>query len=319
MNNVLIPDKASRSQAIETQVLENRHKHIPDISFERLLNISSILSPFTALYELPAQTATLLNSTSSLYDLSIYTSKAKEKNIAITPGTRESIDFPIRPPFMSYPNYFSPPSPLDIALARYLNPSLHFIRPEISSFSYHVNEYPSLDSTSPQFSVGMECQQDSPTKNCLIHYEGKEENKKKSPAYKGSCPGKAKRKKRKAVNLPKRPLSAYNIFFKDEREKILSEIPDRKMAREDHNERYGRKCRHGKISFECLAKEIGQRWQSLEPRRIEHYKALASKDMMRYKNDKEKCQERREETNTSSEKLNNTLQHVDEDSLIFPK
>ena len=39
----------------------------------------------------------------------------------------------------------------------------------------------------------------------------------------------------------------------------------------------------GKIGFENLAKIIGQRWQKLEPDRIDHYKKLAAVDMKRYK------------------------------------
>jgi hypothetical protein len=100
MNNVLIPDKTIQSQAIEIQVLENRDKQIHNIKFQRLLNILPILGSCTPLHELPAQTAPLLNSMSSLYDFITFTSKVKEQNIVKAAGTLELIDFPIWPPYI---------------------------------------------------------------------------------------------------------------------------------------------------------------------------------------------------------------------------
>ena len=106
---------------------------------------------------------------------------------------------------------------------------------------------------------------------------------------------KKKNVRKKHKDKPKRPLSAYNLFFKDERKKILESIPAKNEDGEDIEEkpdeegdeddkgRKRKKAPHGKIGFENLAKIIGQRWQKLESDRIEHYKKLAAKDMKRYK------------------------------------
>mmetsp|Transcript_17316 Transcript_17316/g.20035 ORF Transcript_17316/g.20035 Transcript_17316/m.20035 type:complete len:662 (+) Transcript_17316:232-2217(+) len=44
---------------------------------------------------------------------------------------------------------------------------------------------------------------------------------------------------------------------------------------------------HGKIGFENLAKTIGERWSSIDPEKLAHYKKLANEDMVRYKKDME--------------------------------
>lgn len=115
----------------------------------------------------------------------------------------------------------------------------------------------------------------------------------------GNTEEKKKTVRKKHKDKPKRPLSAYNLFFKDERATILQAIPtkgdegeeeDKKEEGEeqddDDDKKKGRKRKktpHGKIGFESLAKTIGQRWQKLEGERMEYYKKLAAEDMKRYK------------------------------------
>jgi len=131
---------------------------------------------------------------------------------------------------------------------------------------------------------------------------------------------KKRRKKRK--DKPKRPLSTYNLFFKDERSNILAGILDKgeenaatKQGVKDRAEKEKagppppdvdsdsgaaedeendetqtsqpcasakRKTPHGKIGFESLAKTIGARWKELSSDRLEHYKKLADEDSERY-------------------------------------
>jgi len=130
--------------------------------------------------------------------------------------------------------------------------------------------------------------------------------------------GKKNNKKTKVKGKPKRPLSAYNFFFREERSRILDSLPKshpkkkkKKGADEsgdeeekkvkDSKERKpvkgdkdydqvgddGKKIPHGKIGFENLAKLIGKRWQELDADGSERYKKLADEDMARYKKEME--------------------------------
>jgi len=133
---------------------------------------------------------------------------------------------------------------------------------------------------------------------------------------------KKKRKhKKKPADMPRRPLSAYNLFFSEERERILKEIDgggkdgdnkeeggeDSKKEGEGDTERQeeggesekpkalmrplipSQKKRrphrktHGKISFQELARMVGERWKSLPQDRREYYQNLAKEDMKRQK------------------------------------
>ena len=102
---------------------------------------------------------------------------------------------------------------------------------------------------------------------------------------------KGKKVRRKPKDKPKRPLSAYNIFFKEERQRILEKIPEGEeedaKGSGDAKTRKRKKRPHGKIGFENLAKVIGQRWQELTPEQVEYYKSKANEDMKRYKDQME--------------------------------
>ena len=140
-----------------------------------------------------------------------------------------------------------------------------------------------------------------------------------------------KSRPKKPKNKPKRPLSAYNIFFKDERANILSGIPDKSEEDEDDEDDEEKKVKdedggdgeegedgekkkssgkkrkrvpHGKIGFESLAKIVGQRWKELPPDELEKYKKLAEEDMKRYRKEMESyVQKQREGLEQSREHL----------------
>lgn len=122
---------------------------------------------------------------------------------------------------------------------------------------------------------------------------------------KAAAPIKIKKTRKKSKDQPKRPLSAYNIFFKEERQRILNGLPepssqavvdDEAIAADGGNDddevaaqlslperKPSKKNPHGKIGFENLAKTIGHRWQELGPKQVEYYKEKSEADKKRYR------------------------------------
>eukprot|EP00797_Seminavis_robusta_P026269 Sro473_g150140.2 (339) ;mRNA; r:41459-42646 len=93
----------------------------------------------------------------------------------------------------------------------------------------------------------------------------------------GKKPQKEVKKKRqfrarKPKDMPRRPLSAYNIFFKEERARLLAE-----------RQAQGAAVGGEKIGFEKMAKTIGKRWKSLTEQELGRFKVLANEDTERYR------------------------------------
>lgn len=99
--------------------------------------------------------------------------------------------------------------------------------------------------------------------------------------------------KKKPKDKPKRPLSAYNFFFKEEREKILKIVTadeGEKVENDPNSDDYldeetlsRLRKDGGKVSFEEMGKIIGQRWKNIDPDRLSKYSELANEDTERYK------------------------------------
>jgi hypothetical protein len=96
--------------------------------------------------------------------------------------------------------------------------------------------------------------------------------------------GGRKRGWKKPRDKPKRPLSAYNLFFQYERERILSDAPDPGAAKPRRS--------HGKIGFAPLARSIAAKWGKIDSAARSHFEGLAAKDKERYNREMKAWNER---------------------------
>lgn len=83
-----------------------------------------------------------------------------------------------------------------------------------------------------------------------------------------------KKRRNKPKDYPKRPLSAYNVFFKETREEIIATNSSQDGEKRDH-----------KLDFQTMAKEIASRWKNLEKNERDRVEKLAKKDMLRYRDE----------------------------------
>jgi hypothetical protein len=94
---------------------------------------------------------------------------------------------------------------------------------------------------------------------------------------------------KKPKDMPRRPLSGYNIFFKEERARMLAESSGKRGPGETEGEGEIKDSNEPppakgvKIGFEAMAKTVGKRWKALPEEELARYKSMAKLDMERYR------------------------------------
>ena len=123
--------------------------------------------------------------------------------------------------------------------------------------------------------------------NCMSHKRSKIRKKRTLENEEPIKRGRGRPKRNPGEGWPKRPLSAYNLFFKCEREKILKSLKplnDKSQVQEKRKRiRKNRAPKHGKISFSDLAKTIGARWKTLHQEEKTKFEMQAIKNMKDYR------------------------------------
>jgi HMG (high mobility group) box len=103
---------------------------------------------------------------------------------------------------------------------------------------------------------------------------------------------------------PLKALSAYNFFFRYERERLLSgndtddDIYSTKTQEmllnshwyRDRSQKRRHRKSHGKIDFATLSRMVSQRWKNLPEDRKNFFKEIARKDLQRYRNEQKQLE-----------------------------
>lgn len=101
---------------------------------------------------------------------------------------------------------------------------------------------------------------------------------------------------------PIRALSAYNFFFRDERDRMLnghcedwSDSKKRQLLQahwgRDRTKKRRHRKSHGQISFISLSKEISARWKKLTNEQKDFYREVASLDFARFQRETKQMSE----------------------------
>ena len=105
--------------------------------------------------------------------------------------------------------------------------------------------------------------------------------------------GAKKRSWKKPADKPKRPLSAYNLFFKAERARLISGGTSSAGNTDPNSGDAKRKHRktHGKIGFAALAQNIAGKWKTLSAKDRRPFEQKAAVEKARYRKELEAWQQ----------------------------
>jgi hypothetical protein len=117
-----------------------------------------------------------------------------------------------------------------------------------------------------------ETNQDQVKNDSILQQKAKRKKKRKSPnvAWK------------KPKDMPKRPLSAYNLFFKKQRKEMIYAREALSNSNPPTTKKKSKKKTVG-IGFANLAKVIADKWQTMENKEKNPYVEQAAKEKARYK------------------------------------
>lgn len=126
----------------------------------------------------------------------------------------------------------------------------------------------------------------------ILTFNGEEEQEEEEPPMLTGAMTKQKRKRwKKPADHPKRPLSAYNLFFQWGRERLLAGESLVPLQQEDidqidvdtrRNSKRRHRREHGVIGFTELAKMLGTKWKELDPESKEMFQKRADVEKARY-------------------------------------
>lgn len=121
--------------------------------------------------------------------------------------------------------------------------------------------------------------------NSAMKYDDGERNEASSSALTGPTAASTSSSYRPVNAPPRRPLSAYNFYFKNQRALILEERErDPSLKEADVSKiQSTTSARRTPGLFASMAKTIAQRWKAIAPKELEKYKRLAEDDKKRYK------------------------------------
>ena len=158
---------------------------------------------------------------------------------------------------------------------------------ELISGRYATNGTTPFSSYRPIYGVGLES---NPSSEFPVGFGGdvgsrgdESKTKKRSRSSRSEAPpstSSSSRRKKKPKGVPKRPLSAYNLYFQSERAKMMDDA-DKGLCE--------------RIGFEDLGKIIGSRWRALSSSKRKGYEELAEKDSDRYRREMDNYNQKKRE------------------------